>query len=68
MGNPAVINSYIASKNKRRSRETLPPCSCVYVFIIFAIPLIALGIGMIFTLKSRIDEIRSGEEDDLGNY
>ncbi len=33
-----------------------------------AIPLAALGIGMIFTLRSRIKEIRSGEEDDLGNY
>ena len=33
-----------------------------------AIPLIALGIGMVYTLKSRIKEIRSGEEDDLSNY
>ena len=30
--------------------------------------LVALGIGMVYTLKSRIKEIRSGEEDDLGNY
>lgn len=36
--------------------------------ILLAIPLIALGIGMIFVLKSRIEEIRSGEEDDLSNY
>ena len=32
------------------------------------IPLVALGIGMIYTLKTRIQEIRSGEEDDLSNY
>ena len=36
--------------------------------ILLSIPLIALGIGMCYTLKSRIDEIRSGEEDDLNNY
>ena len=36
--------------------------------ILFIIPLMALGIGMIKTLKSRIEEIRSGEEDDLSNY
>ena len=35
---------------------------------LFAIPLIALGIGMVYALKSRIKEIRSGEEDDLSNY
>ena len=36
--------------------------------ILFVIPLIALGVGMIRTLQSRIKEIRSGEEDDLSNY
>ena len=36
--------------------------------ILFVIPLMSLGIGMIKTLKSRIEEIRSGEEDDLSNY
>ena len=36
--------------------------------ILFVIPLMALGIGMIKTLRSRIEEIRSGEEDDLSNY
>ena len=36
--------------------------------LLFALPLIALGIGMIYVLKSRIKEIRSGEEDDLDNY
>ncbi len=36
--------------------------------LLFAIPLIALGIGMIYVLMTRIREIRSGEEDDLGNY
>ena len=30
--------------------------------------LAALGIGMIHVLKERINEIRSGEEDDLSNY
>ena len=38
------------------------------VMLLIAIPLVALGIGMVYTLKSRIKEIRSGEEDDLGNY
>ena len=38
------------------------------VMILIAIPLVALGIGMIVALKSRIKEIRSGEEDDLSNY
>ena len=38
------------------------------VMILVAIPLVALGIGMIMVLKSRIKEIRSGEEDDLSNY
>ena len=28
----------------------------------------ALGVGMVYTLRARIKEIRSGEEDDLGNY
>ncbi len=36
--------------------------------ILFAIPLVALGIGMVYVLKTRINEIRSGEEDDLSNY
>lgn len=38
------------------------------IALLFAIPLIALATGMIHTLKSRIQEIRSGEEDDLSNY
>ena len=38
------------------------------VMLLIAIPLVALGIGMVYTLKSRIKEIRNGEEDDLGNY
>ena len=36
--------------------------------ILMGIPLVLLGIGSIFTLFSRIKEIRSGEEDDLDNY
>jgi len=38
------------------------------VMYLFAVPLIALGIGMVFALKARINEIKRGEEDDLGNY
>ena len=38
------------------------------VTIILSILLLALGIGMIYTLITRIKEIRSGEEDDLSNY
>ena len=38
------------------------------IMIPVAVPLIALGIGMVYTLKSRIKEIRSGVEDDLRNY
>ncbi len=40
----------------------------VPALLLFAIPLICLGIGMIYVLLTRIREIRSGEEDDLGNY
>ena len=36
--------------------------------LLLSIPLVALGIGMVYTLKARIDEIRSGEEDDLSDY
>ena len=36
--------------------------------LILAIPLILLGIGMVYVLFARIREIRSGEEDDLNNY
>ena len=36
--------------------------------LLLAIPLAALGIGMVYVLYARIKEIRSGEEDDLGNY
>ena len=36
--------------------------------IFLAVPLVVLGIAMIVTLHTRIKEIRSGEEDDLGNY
>ena len=38
------------------------------VMILPALVLIAVGIGMVYTLRSRIKEIRSGEEDDLDNY
>ena len=38
------------------------------LMILLAIPLAALGIDMVYILKARINEIRSGEEDDLGNY
>ena len=36
--------------------------------ILMGIPLVLLGIGMVYTLFTRIGEIRSGEEDDLSNY
>ena len=36
--------------------------------ILMGIPLVLLGIGSVYTLFSRIKEIRSGEEDDLDNY
>ena len=36
--------------------------------ILFGIPLVLLGAGMIYVLYTRIREIRSGEEDDLDNY
>ena len=35
---------------------------------LLSILLIVLGIGMVYTLESRINEIRSGEEDDLSDY
>lgn len=38
------------------------------VLLLLALPLLALAGGMVYTLKSRIEEIRSGEEDDLDNY
>ena len=40
----------------------------VPVLILLALPLAALGAGMVWALVARIKEIRSGEEDDLGNY
>ncbi len=36
--------------------------------MLLAVPLVALGIGMVYVLAARIKEIRSGEEDDLDNY
>ena len=36
--------------------------------LLLAIPLVALGIGMVVVLKERIREIKSGEEDDLEKY
>ena len=36
--------------------------------ILLAIPLFALGGGILYTLRERMREIRSGEEDDLSNY
>ncbi len=38
------------------------------LMILLAVPLVALGIGMIYVLRERIREIRSGEEDDLDDY
>lgn len=36
--------------------------------ILLAVPLSALGVGMIWALITRIREIDKGEEDDLSNY
>ena len=36
--------------------------------LLLTIPLVALGIGMVVVLKERINEIKSGEEDDLEKY
>ena len=36
--------------------------------ILFGIPVLLLGIGMVYVLYTRIREMRSGEEDDLDNY
>ena len=38
------------------------------VGILFGIIPFVLGVTMIFICKQRIDEIRSGEEDDLSKY
>ena len=38
------------------------------VTIVLFVLLCASGIGMIYTLLTRIKEIRSGEEDDLSDY
>ena len=38
------------------------------VLILLAVPLGALGVGMIWVLITRIREIDKGEEDDLSNY
>ena len=39
------------------------------IWLIFlAVPLVILGAAMVVTLRTRIKEIRSGEEDDLDNY
>ena len=38
------------------------------VLLLPALPLIALGGGMLYVLRERIKEIEGGEEDDLGNY
>ena len=53
----------------------------VYIYMLFftaaltkpwlfllAVPLAALGVGMIWVLITRIREIDKGEEDDLSNY
>ena len=44
---------------------TAPPPT---VMLLFAVPIVGLGVGMIYVLITRINEIRSGEEDDLDNY
>ena len=38
------------------------------LLVVLAVPLAGLGVGMIWTLITRIREIDKGEEDDLSNY
>ena len=38
------------------------------VLFLLAVPLAALGVGMIWVLITRIREIDKGEEDDLSNF
>ena len=38
------------------------------LLFLLAVPLTALGVGMIYVLVTRIREIDKGEEDDLSNY
>ena len=38
------------------------------ILFLLAVPLAALGVGMIWVLITRIREIDKGEEDDLSNY
>ncbi len=38
------------------------------VKLLYAVYLLALGMGMIKVLHDRIEEIRKGETDDLDNY
>ena len=37
-------------------------------YVLLVLPLIAAGIGLVFTLRERIREIKKGEDDDLSNY
>ena len=36
--------------------------------VVFVVIPIVMAIGMFFTLKERINEIKKGENDDLGKY
>ena len=38
------------------------------LMLLLAIPLVAIGVGMVYVLIKRIKEIKKGEEDDLSNY
>ena len=51
-------------KDGSADRDYGPVCA----MLLLAIPLVALGIGMVVVLKERIREIKSGEEDDLEKY
>ena len=46
---------------------TLIPVALWIKIIVAAIPLALVGV-CVFVLVERIKEVRSGEEDDLGNY
>lgn len=40
----------------------------VWAMILLAAPLVVLATALIVVLRERIQEIKGGEEDDLGNY
>ena len=55
--------------NDNHKKKMIAPVIVTVIFLLYlVIYLVVLGIAMGFTLKSRIQEIRSGEDDDLSDY